>query len=199
VHGRSVSLPDLAPFAGLIFLIVGFYALTSRFKGPELGVVPNDQLPYSVTHACIPENMEAVVSLGTTNQLSFAVTHPETQAAAIRQVASRHGITFTPAQSAELKTLSFLRTDVENLPKLLSLPMYQRNRPAELSKLSPLSEQQLLECVVAAKTSAATLTHKPVYISFKVDSEVKTPQIERLIALLQTKGINRFNLQTQYK
>jgi len=123
----GIVLPDMAPFASLFFLVVAFYALTSRFKGTETGIVSNEQLPFTSewSRGKTPEYCEAVTSLNAENQLSFAVDCPAIQAAIIREVALRHGIKLTSIQLNKLKTLSFLATTVENLPALLSLRDYQ--------------------------------------------------------------------------
>lgn len=196
----SISLPDMAPFAGLVFLYVCFCLLTTRPKQSDLGLVSNERTPRSETLYCkLGDNNEAVVSLTIKQQLTFAVTSPEVQAAAIQQVALQHGVPFTQAQLTELKTVAYLRTDVENLPRFLSLPAYQRNRLTELISLSSLSENELMECIVAAKASAMTTMHKPIYLSLNIDSEASATHVEHLLDLLQAQGIHHFNLRTHFQ
>ena len=198
---RGLSLPDMAPFAGLIFLIVVFYALSSSFKRTEFGIVSNDQLPFSEirNRGKIPENCTAITSLDTENQLSFAVDCPAIQSVAIQQVALQHGVNLTFSQKAELKTLPFLATAVENLPELLSLHGYQYRQVIELNSRAPLNEQQLAECLAAAKSCTKTLLHTPIYFAFKISPEVRMAHVIQLFDLHQSLGINRFTLLTQGK
>ena len=201
--GRSrkqvLSLPDMAPFASVVFLMVCFYMLTGHFKTPEEGIVSNEDLPL-LRIACwrTPVNSEAVICLNSKNQFSFS-SSPAIQTDAIQKVALQHGIQLTPPQLARLKALPFLATTVENLPELLSLQDYQYRRAMELSKRKPLSEQQLIECMIAAKASAKELTHKPIYTCLKIGSEVKMLHAERLFDLLQAHDIHRFLLKTRYQ
>ena len=199
-RSRSSPLPDMAPFAGVSIALICIFLLTSRAKEFDTGLVSNAHLPYSVTHACLHENMAIVVSINAENRLSFAVTHPEIQWASIKQVALSRGIAFTSTQLIALKTTDFLQTDVENLPRFLSLPMHQRTRVTQSMNLGALSEQQLAECIEAAKAYASTIIgNKTIYLSLKIDAEVKALQVERLIDLLQSQGINCFTLETQHK
>jgi hypothetical protein len=199
VRSRGIELPDMGLFAGLVFLLLTFYLLTSRFKGSEVGIVCREQVPYS-SNACsnYPENNEVLICLNTNQLLSFSVTSPAIQLAAIKLVAEQHGIRMTPDQLAALETVPFLQTNVENLPGFLSLPIYQRSKLAELKKLAPLSERQMLECIIAAKVTAKALTQTPVYTSLRIASEVQMSHVQRLFDLLETRGIHRVNLQTQF-
>ncbi|MDB5270623.1 MAG: biopolymer transporter ExbD [Hymenobacter sp.] len=198
VRSRGIAPTDMGPFAGLLFLLLSFYLLTSRFE-KEVGIVRREQVPYN-SNACskYPEENEALICLSPNQCLSFSVTSPAIQTAAIKLVAEQHKIRLTAGQLAALETLPFLRTDIEKLPGFLSLPTYQRNKLAELEKLAPLNESQVLECIIAAKASAQSLTHRPIYTSLRIDSEVRMSDVQRLFDLLQTQGINRFNLQTQF-
>lgn len=195
---QGIVLPDMGLFAVLILLLLAFYLLTSRFE-EKVGIVRREQVPYS-SNACsnYPERDEALVCLSTNQHLSFSVTSPAIQAAAIKLVAERHGIRMTPDQLTALGTLPFLQTNVENLPSFLSLPTCRRSKLAELEKLAPLSGSQVLECVIAAKLSAKSLTHMPLYISLRIASEVQMLHVQRLFDLLQSQGIHRVHLQTQF-
>ena len=186
----------MAPFAGLIFLLICFYLLTNQFRQTESNV-RTESLPFSKTHACIPENDEVTISLTHENHLSFAVNSRKAQAMAIQQVAQRHKINITPEQVLELEKIPCLQTDVENLPRYLALPAYERNRSTHNRQFSPLSEQQLVECVASAKKAVQTLYLKPMYVSLRIDAETKAGNVNHLLELLETNGYHRFLLRTQ--
>ncbi|MBF9140696.1 biopolymer transporter ExbD [Hymenobacter properus] len=188
----------MASFAGLVFLLVCFCMLAGRFRKEAVGTVPVERVPRSISYSCIPENPEAVLSLTSKNELSFGTQSRSVQVASILKVASQHGVSFSEAQLMELKNLPFLSTDVEYLPKLLSLPDYRRNEANELQKLHPLSMQQLIECTMASKAAAQSMFHTPVYCCLMIDSEAKMSHVGLLIDRLQAQGINRFNLVTHY-
>lgn len=208
---RRASQPDMAPFVCVLLLLVGFSTIITRFRGQETGVVTDAQLPFSSAICWPPDAYESIISLNSSGQLSFAVPDFEKnlyaapsgiwsgQATIIQRVALRHGIVFTPAQTVQLQTMPFLATDVEQLPWLLSLSCSQRNEFISLGKIKPLSKKQLSECVTACKNFAANTLLRQVYFSLRIDSKTRTSQVMSLIDLLQTDGINRFNLKGQIK
>ncbi|GAB3731461.1 hypothetical protein GCM10027594_13410 [Hymenobacter agri] len=196
---QGIVLPDMGIFAGLIYILLAIHLLTSKFHEKEVGIVRWEQVPYfSRVPGKYAENNETLICLSPNQHLSFSVTSSAIQTAAIKRVAEQHGIQLTAEQLAMLETVPFLQTNVENLPHFLSLPVYQRSKSVELEKLTPLNENQLLECIIAAKASAQALTHYPIYTSLRIDSEVRMSHVQCLFDLLQTQGINRVNLQTQF-
>ncbi|MFD1466830.1 hypothetical protein ACFQ48_01235 [Hymenobacter caeli] len=200
---QGLSMPDMAPFASLIFIIVCFYPLTGRLKGPESGLVADDRLPGNSAVCWHTPEHNAVVSLNQANELSFSgpntYSNTETQTAAIKQVASQHKIVFTASQLAELRTIPFLATTVQQLPQFLDLAAVQRHEAIRLGDIGPLSEAQLIECVTAAKKLSITLERKNLYFTLNIDVDTKASNVMHLISLLQTAGINRFDLATQMK
>lgn len=187
----------MGPIASLVFLLVGFYMLAGHFKWPDESVVTEGDMAYSTPeYGChLYDCCGAVIGLGANNQRSFS-TSSAVQAATIQAVAQRHGVTFTPSQIASLKDLPFLATNVENLPALLSLTEFERSKRIRNQAITPLSEQQLMECIATAKTETNTRWRKPLYMFLQIDANTKMGQFERLTDMLQTLGNNRFNLMT---
>ncbi|MEL5994227.1 biopolymer transporter ExbD [Hymenobacter segetis] len=196
---RGILLPEMAPFAGLIFLLVCFYLLTNQFRQHVASNVRIESLPFSTTRACFPENNEAIVSLTRENQLAFAVDSREAQTLAIQKVAQQHKISFTVNQLNRLADLPYLATNIENLPRLLSLASDPNHFSHQSQAFPPLSEQQLVECVSSAKSAVQTLYHKPIYLSLRIDAEVTTGHVSRLLERLETSGFHHLRLHTQYK
>ncbi|UOQ96358.1 biopolymer transporter ExbD [Hymenobacter sp. 5317J-9] len=196
---RGISLPDIAPFSGIMLLTVGFFLL-GRFQNPTDEAVATEQLPTSSTWYCkLPDDPRAIISLNGKKQLAFAVTSQTIQTAAIKTVALHHHVRLTAAQLTELATLPYLDTNVESIDAYLAMPVRQRNRAYQSNTFTPLSEAELMECISAAKDASETLLHRPVYIALRITPEVKMPEVYRLTDLLQARGINRFDLATQFQ
>ncbi|WP_460607572.1 hypothetical protein [Hymenobacter terrigena] len=197
----------MAPFAGLFFLLVGFYMLTGHFKqtgnGTDTGIVALEQLP-AIPFSCYkpldPNGFGGcVISLNARNQFSFALpgTDQNFQSKVINQVALQHGVELTASQLTELHSLPFLAYDVEQLPVLLAVPSWERQKQIESGLFGQLSKNQLADCIAATQTLAPKILQRPVYFYLKIQANVESWQFYSLTDLLQTRGINRFNLLTK--
>lgn len=83
----------------------------------------------------------------------------------------------------------------------MALPPAQREEALRLGAFDTLTEAQLMECVSAAQILAPTMTTKRygLYFGLDIEAKVQARHIMHLTDLLQSKGINRFNLQTRYQ
>ena len=185
----------MAPFAGFIFLIVCFYAITTRFKAPLIGNVALEELPYCSGSGCMPDNTEAVIGLDTNGHYSFSVSGPLFQTTTIQEVAAAQGIAFPVLQLSKLNQIEYLDTDVRVLPAILE--RQSNNQSSLIRKHHPLGEKQLLACLITSKKVIQAMVHKPSYVALLINSETSASKVMHLIDLLQTQGINRFNLKLQ--
>lgn len=178
-------------------LLVLFFLYRYSSQIAEMGLVPNNRLPITQVIECGPEPIYAVISMGQNDNLSFGLPSNEIQAASIQNVAAQHSIHFSPSQLTELKSLPFLSTAIEQLPQLLSLPHNRRSQLIELAKFKPLSDTQLIDCIIASRDYAQCSYQKSIVISFRCDVEMKTGRMMRLIDELQANGFSRFEYQNQ--
>ena len=197
-RNRRILLPNMAPFAGVIFLTVCFYAITTRFKTPALGNVAIEELPHRNGSSCVhlPENSESVIGLDTAGHYSFYVDGPLFQTATIQKVAATYGIVFSASQLSTLSQIEYLDADIRELPAILERPAYQR-RFRFAGKQIPLGEEQLLACVITSRSVIQSLIHKPCYVALLINSETTASKVMHLIDVLQARGINRFILKIQ--
>ena len=193
---RQINLPDMVPFAGMFFLLVSFFALTTRFKAPRSGNVALEELPRCENSACISENSEAVIGLDTAGHYSFSLSGPVFQAITIQKIAAAYGIAFSHSQRSNLNRLDYLDVDVRELPSILDASAYHQLFRSK-KVCYPLPENQLVSCVTTAKRVIQSLVHKPTYVSLLIHADTKASIVMHLIDILQNKGINRFNLKLQ--
>jgi hypothetical protein len=132
-------------------------------------------------------------------KLAFSLLEvsPKVQAAAIQSVAYKNGISLDAEQFIKLESLPFLAVDINELPRLLSLPYNRRSQLVELAKFKPISEDQIVACAVAARQFNRTLFQRPITISFRIDTEVKSSKFLRVIDKLQAEGFDRMSYQNQ--
>lgn len=201
-HNRSFPLPDMGPFAGLLFLLICPIMLSGEMRMPAVATVADEQLPLSHPQSVcgMREPFGSVIGLDSNNRLSFAMpeTSKEFQVVVLNKVAGSHGMQLTASQLTTLKNLPFLATDIQQLPQTLALPSLQRDRLLQSGKFGSLSQAQLAECITAARTLLKQ-NNKFYYIGIKIDAEAKMSHVISLTDLLERQGINRFQLITRYK
>ena len=194
---RGISLPDIAPVAGILLLLVSFFLL-GHFQNPAHEIVASENLPStSIWYCKLAENNKAIISLTAKNQLAFSVDAPAIQTAAIKEVAIQHHIKLTTDELVELAKIPMLRVNVENLPAYFKQPASKRNSLQYLNSLSQLSEDQLIECISKARNCTRAWTTAPMGIAVRIDSETQMSAVNHLTALLEGQGANRINLATQ--
>jgi biopolymer transport protein ExbD len=196
----SAEVPLMLPFASLVLLLAGLFLLVYYVPQPAGGLVRTEQRPFNIVMYCSPPDNphDAVISLTRQNRLSFSLTNSQKlQAAAINQVAARHGVKLTSSQRAALETLPFLATDVRQLPAVLALPAAKRDQLIYSGAYNTLSKTQLNECITAAKEVVAKATYTRVYVGLNIDTDTKAAQVMSLIHSLQDVDVNRFNLLTK--
>ena len=198
-NSGTVNLPIMAVYAGCLMLTVLFWLYKYGSQVTEMGIVPNRKLPITNTIACKGPTEFAVISLSEKGQLAFSVLEvsPKVQAAAIQAVAYQYGISLDAEQLTELESLPFLAVDVNELPRLLSLPYNRRIQLVELAKFKPLSKDQLIACAVAARRFNRELFLRPISISLRIDTEAKSGEVLQLIDELQSQGFKRMHYQNQ--
>jgi hypothetical protein len=193
---RGISLPDMAPFASVIFLIVCFYAITTQFRAPLIGNVSLEELPYCSGSGCMIENAEAVIGLNNDGRYSFSVSGPLFQTTTIQKVAATQGIIFSALQRSKLNQITYLDANIQALPTILE-GEWNNQSSRLIRNHHPLEEKQLLACIMTSKKVIQAIAHKPSYVSLLINSETSVPKVMHLIDLLQTQGINRYNLKLQ--
>lgn len=190
---------DLTPLAGVLFLLVEFFLLTSYPREPSRGLVAIEKVPYAAGGSCfrLSPSTQTVVSLTREGFVSFANSDTTLQSVAIRQVSGAYGVTFSTYQLAELRGLPFLATKIERLPLLLFTAASEPLGSKILKQNNDLSKKQVVDCVKAAKLLSHSLTNLPTALFLVIEAETDASKVMELLNLLQAKSINRFYLITQ--
>ena len=198
-NSGNVAMPRMAAYAGFLMLMVPFFLYRYGSQLTDMGIVHAQKLPITHTIACKGPNEFAVISLDQQGKFAFSVSgvSPQVQAAAIQDVAYQRGISLDSKQCTELQSLPFLTSDIDELPHLLSLPSNRRGQLVELAKFKPLSEAQLIACVVAARQYNKSRFKRPIAISLRIDTEAKSSKVMLLLEKLQAHGFNRISYQNQ--
>ena len=195
----TIVMPRMAIYASCLMLPVLFWLYHHGSQRTEMGLISNQRLPITHKIACKGPTEFAVISLNEQGQFAFSVlgVSPQVQAAAINAVAYQRGINLNLEQLKQLDSLPFLATDINELPRLLSLPYNRRSHLVELTRFKPISEDQLTACAVATRQFNRELYKRPITISLRIDTEAKSGKILYVISRLQSQGFERMSYQNQ--
>lgn len=185
-------MPDMAPFAGLFFMLVYFYMLASHAKGPAMGIVTDSELPKRRVDICTKglwpgENNGFVISLHRTGLFSVAILGhgPLTQYEILKRFAFRQGVTFTASEEESLKTLPYLATPVQSLPKLMKTPGYQLNNFTQSGSYDGLNAHQMVELLDYVREQGLRNGRK-LQVFLRIGSNHNACDVVRLTELLTT-------------
>ena len=196
---QHLPYPDLTPLAGVLFLLVEFFLLTSYPREPSRGLVAIEKVPYAAGGDCfkVSSATQTVISLTREGFISFASSDTTIQRAAIRQVSIKYGVIFSSSQLAELCKLPFLATKVEHLPLFLFTSAAAPYNSSRLEQTDDLDTKQAVACVKAASLFSHSLTTLPAYVFLVIDAKADASKVMGLLDVLEASGIHRFCLTTQ--
>ena len=129
-NSGNVAMLRMAAYAGFLMLMVPFFLYHYGSQLTDMGIIHAQKLPITHTIACKGPNEFAVISLDQQGRFAFSVSgvSPQVQATAIQDVAYHRGISVDSKQHTELQSLPFLTSDIDELPRLLSLPSNRRGQ-----------------------------------------------------------------------
>ena len=129
-NSGNVTMPRMAAYAGFLMLMVPFFLYRYGSQLTDMVIVHAQKSSITHTIACKGPNEFAVIGLDQQGKFTFSVSgvSPQVQAAAIQDVAYHRGISVDSKQRTELQSLLFLTSDIDELPRLLSLPSNRRGQ-----------------------------------------------------------------------
>lgn len=186
---------DLAPLAGIFFALSCLLLLIYFPSERRLGLTLPEETPYYCP-ACfnVPDASSIVVGLEASGRTSFATFNADLQTATLQSVGRRYGIGFSPASSNYLEKLPFLAVNIEQLPGLLLKPDSGIAALNLDGSYPGLTDEQLLNCVQAARQIALASTQQSAHMFLLIDARTDASKVMRLFHLLGSQGISRFNL-----
>ncbi|RZJ61424.1 MAG: biopolymer transporter ExbD [Hymenobacter sp.] len=193
-HRTSPSL-DMTPMVDLAFLLVTFFMLTTQFRPEEAVVVDT---PSSTSDIIAPESDLLTLTIDKDKRVFIGIDKQPTKAAALQAMAARRGLSFTPKQIKEFSLLNSFGAPIDKLASYLDRSTDERKA---LNKSLPgvpydSLNNQMIDWVLEARKANIQNFQKPLYMVIKGDAGADVGTVQKVIAELQEKNINRFNLVT---
>ncbi len=193
-HRTSPSL-DMTPMVDLAFLLVTFFMLTTQFR-PDEAVVVDPPSSTSDLHA--PDSDILTLTVDDKKRVFFGYDKAPIKEAALKAVAAKYGVTFTPTQIKQFSLMPNFGVPIGQLGSYLDKDTEQRKALNPTLPGVPYDSlnNQMIDWVMEARKANAALFHKPTYLVIKGDGNADVKTVQTVIKDLQEKDINRFNLQT---
>lgn len=188
VKRQSVSL-DMTAMCDVAFLLLTFFMLTAKMKPQEPVEVTT---PTSIAQGKPSDADLCVITVGKDGKIFWGTDNQEVRVGALEAIATKRGLSFTPAQIKTFRLTESFGAPVAVLGKLLDTPLAERNKPGFQPGMPCDSlNNELFEWVFAARQR-----NPKIKIVVKGDSKAQYKVMKQIIGTLQTQNVNQFNLIT---
>jgi biopolymer transport protein ExbD len=187
-YPRSSPRLDMTPMVDLAFLLVTFFMLTTKFRADEPIVVDT---PSSVSEIKLPDIDIMTITIAPGGKLYFNIDGKKTREKVIRKMGERYQVTFTDTEVNRFAVLSSFGLPLRELKQFL--PLGEEGR--KLIKQNGIPYDSLHN-ELSDWVRFSRLENPQFRIAVKGDREADYKTVKRVIDILQTNKVNKFNLIT---
>lgn len=190
---KSTSI-DMTAMCDVAFLLLTFFILTSKFKPNEPVAV---DIPSSISQIKLPETDVMLITLDRNGRVFFDMDGQEHRKNLLAKMGERYKINFTDMEFKQFSLASSVGMPVAQLQGWLALSPNERNSPTikypgiPCDTSSTLEGNELADWVLFARQ-----TNPRLRIAIKGDREANYPGLQKVVATLQNRKVNKFNFIT---
>lgn len=178
---------DMTAMTDVAFLLLTFFMLTTKFKPDEPFLIDT---PSSVSDYKLPESNVIQISADRDGHVFFSVGQGD-RVSMLDKMAKQHNITFTPLEIKEFSLLENFGVPIGQLKQLLGLKAAERAKVKQSGIPTDSTNNELKDWILFARQ-----TNPKAIVAIKGDSDADYPVMKDIIATLQERKVNRFNLIT---
>jgi biopolymer transport protein ExbD len=188
---RKSTAIDMTAMCDVAFLLLSFFILTTKFKPNELVQV---NIPSSTAQIPLPDKDILLITVDPKGAVYVGVDDQNTRLAWLDKIAERYKFTVDGGMQQAFKTMDHFGVPASNIPQLLKMAPEERAKlkqpGVEMAVVAP-NPSEFMDFVLFARQSNPNLR-----IAIKCDKETSYEAVNEVIAQLQEKKVNKFNLIT---
>jgi biopolymer transport protein ExbD len=200
---RKSTFIDMTAMCDVAFLLLTFFILTTKFRPTEVAEI---SIPASTAQIPVPDNNILLIQINKDGQVYMGVDDQNTRKRALSKIQSEFGVQFNQKQEDVFKLMDAFGLPIAQLPGLLSMSSDERAKTKQsgmsLDVVPPNQSEfmRLVEIYRFANEELRIEDGRPpedrLKIAVKADKEADYELVNEVIAQLQFKKVNKFNLIT---
>ncbi|GGF04853.1 Biopolymer transport protein ExbD/TolR [Chishuiella changwenlii] len=180
---------DLTAMSDMAWLLLTFFILTSNFREPEVVPVVT---PTSVSNQKMGDDNMMVIKINNDGKFLFALDENE-RIPTLERMGEKYGVRFTDAEKNAFKSVVEFGVPMKEMRSFLnqSADNQKNYNPGIPLDTIPNKNQELIDWVFEAKE-----VNPDLFLAIKGDQKSEYIKFKTLIAQLQEKNMNKFQLIT---
>lgn len=188
---------DMVAFADVAFLLLIFFVVANRPKSPT---PININLPSSTwTSSCAMMGGPKATILVGHDKIFFAMPDSAVKTRVLNGMAKKYHVQFTGQEQQRFSATPVFGMYVSQLKQFLNMTNYQRNTVAQPGIPFDKVNNDLANWIYEARLATKELYGRELRIAINADQNQSYPSILRIINVLQSQRVFRFELATNAK
>ncbi|HEX2866496.1 MAG TPA: biopolymer transporter ExbD [Ignavibacteriales bacterium] len=186
---RKSTLIDMTAMTDVAFLLLTFFMLTTQFKSDDSVVVA---LPSSISDIKLPDTDIMNITVTKDGRVFFGIDNKNfSRERLLDKISAKYNIQFTPQEQKAFYLTSSFGIPINALKGWLGLEEVERKSFKQPGIPIDSTNNELGVWIMQAR-----LSNPGLRIAINGDGNVAYPVIKKVMATLQDKNVNKFNLIT---
>src|ERR1035437_9508702 len=187
VPRKSTNI-DMTAMCDVAFLLLTFFMLTTKFKADEPVTV---QTPKSISEIKLPDNNIMSITVTKDGKVFYSVDGKYNREKLLKKISEKYNIQFTDEENYAFSLVTAFGVPIPKLKTFLDMPAEDRKNAVQPGIPIDSTNNELGVWIINGR-----LANPNYSIAIRGDGDCPYPIIKRIIATLQERRVNKFNLIT---